>query len=67
MVVQIQRTYGLQAGSDLVTLSPFDHEDTQPYRIKQIQQVWNAENLPMTDLTLERDDGIDANDLTSAG
>lgn len=66
VVVQIQRTYGLKAGSDVVTLSPFTHEDTGAYKINQIQQVWNAEDLPMTDLTLERDDGIDANLLTVA-
>ena len=63
MVVQVQRTYGLKSGTDLVTLAPYTHEDTGPYRINQIQQVMNEENLPMTDLTLQREDGIDANDL----
>ena len=66
IVVQIQRTYGLVAGSDLVTLAPYTHQDPKPYKINQIQQVINAENLPMTDLTLQREDGIDANDLTAA-
>lgn len=61
IVVQIQRTYGIKTGTDIVTLSPFTHEEAGAYKIVQIQQVWNAENLPMTDLTLERDDGIDAN------
>ena len=66
MVVQIQRTYGLRVGTDLVTLAPYTHQDAGPYKINQIQQVVNAEDLPMTDLTLQREDGIDANDLVPA-
>lgn len=66
IVVQIQRTYGLNVGTDLVTLSPYTHQDSGAYIINQIQQVINAENLPMTDLTLQREDGIDANDLNPA-
>ena len=65
IVVQIQRTYGIKVGSDIATISPFTHEETGAYKIVQIQQVWNAENLPMTDLTLERDDGIDTSLLTT--
>lgn len=63
IVVQITRTYGIRAGADMVTLSPYTHEDTGAYRINQIQQVVDAENLPRTDLTLQREDGISANDL----
>ena len=67
IVVQIQRIYGLKTGTDRVTLAPFTHEDGGSYKINQFQQVVNEENLPMTDLTLERDDGIDANDLSNSG
>lgn len=66
IVVQIPRTYGIRAGSDMVTLSPYTHEDAGAYRINQIQQVVDAENLPRTDLTLQREDGISANDLNPA-
>ena len=47
--------------SELLAGIPRTHEEAGAYKIVQIQQVWNAENLPMTDLTLERDDGIDTN------
>lgn len=67
IVVQIQRTYGLKAGTDRVTLAPFACQDTGSYKIDQIQQVVTNENLPMTDLTLERDDGIDADKLSNSG
>ena len=67
IVVQIQRTYGLKAGTDRVTLAPFTCQDTGSYKIDQIQQVVTNENLPMTDLTLERDDGIDADKFSNSG
>ena len=66
IVVQIPRMYGLSTVTDRVTLQPYTHIDEEPYKITQIQQVVNAENLSMTDLTLQRDDGIDKNDLTNA-
>ena len=66
IVAQIPRRYDLKVGTDRVTLAPFAYVDSGSYKINQIQQVISPENLPMTNLTLERDDGIDANDITSA-
>lgn len=67
-MVRVQRTYELQAAGDRVVLSPYSHEDGNAYRIIQLQQVLDDDGLPVTDLTLERDDGIDAGQLeTSAG
>lgn len=64
-VVQVPRTYELRTGDDLVTLSPFTHRDGGgAYKLVQIQQVTDEDGLPMTDLTLERNDGIDAGTLT---
>lgn len=65
MIVQVERTWDLKVGTDRVILSPFAWQDAGgAYKIVQIQQVANEENLPRTDLTLERDDGIDAGDIT---
>lgn len=65
MVVRVQRTWELKTGTDRVILSPFAWQDSGgAYKIVQIQQITSEENLPMTDLTLERDDGIDAGDIT---
>lgn len=65
MVVRVQRTWSLKTGTDRVILSPFAWQDSGgAYKIVQIQQITSEENLPMTDLTLERDDGIDAGDIT---
>ena len=65
MVVRVQRTWDLKTGTDKVTLSPFAWEDSGAYRIVLIQQIADEDGLPMTDLTLERDDGIDAGTITS--
>ena len=67
-MVRVQRTYELQPASDRIVLSPYSHEDGSAYRIIQLQQVLDDDGLPVTDLTLERDDGIDAGQLeTGAG
>ena len=64
MVVRVQRTWALKTGTDRVILSPFAWQDSGgAYKIVQIQQITSEENLPMTDLTRERDDGIDAGDI----
>lgn len=64
-LVRVHRTWELSAATDRVILSPFAWQDTGgAYRIAQIQQVLNEEDLPVTDLTLERDDGINAGDIT---
>ena len=46
-------------------LEPFGWQDQGgAYKIVQIQQVLDEQDLPVTDLTLERDDGINAGDIT---
>lgn len=63
IVVQIHRRYDISTAYDRVTLSPYAYNDSGSYKINQIQQIIDPENLPMTMLTLERDDGIDADKL----
>lgn len=66
MVVRVQRTWALKTGTDRVILSPFGWQDGGgAYKIVQIQQVADEDGLPVTDLTLERDDGINAGDITA--
>lgn len=60
-LVRIPRTWDISTGTDRVILSPFGWQDEgEAYKITQVQQVFDDADLPMTDLTLERDDGIDA-------
>lgn len=68
-MVMVNRVYTLSTATDRVILRPFGWQDSGgAYRITQIQHIIDDENLPMTYLTLERDDGIDAGDITdSAG
>lgn len=68
-LVRVQRVYTLKTGTDKIILQPFGWQDNGgAYRIVQIQQVMDDDDLPATDLTLERDDGIDVGDITgSAG
>ena len=47
-----------------MVLAPYDHEDKGVYRITQKQDVLDEDNLPATDLTLERSAGIDAGQIT---
>lgn len=56
MVVQVQRTYDLQASTDMIVLSPFTHKEQKAYRIVQIQQVVDEDGNQRTDLALERTD-----------
>lgn len=65
-MVRVQRTYELAPADDRVILSPYSHQDGNAYRIIQLQQVLDDDGLPVTDLTLERDDGIDAGQLTAS-
>lgn len=63
-LVRVPRTWALSAAADRVVLAPFGRRDAgAAYRITQIQQVTDEDGLPMTDLTLERDDGLDAGTL----
>ena len=65
-LVRVQRVYDLKVGTDRVLLSPFAWRDMEgAYKITQIQQVTDSDGLPATDLTLERDDGIDAGTITN--
>lgn len=64
LLVEVQRTWELRVGTDRVVLFPAAYEDRGSYKITQVQQVTDENGLPMTDLTLERDDGIDAADIT---
>lgn len=59
-LVRIPRTYEISPAEDRVTLAPYDRRDSSAYRITQKQDVLDDDGLPATDLTLERDDGIDA-------
>ena len=62
-MVRVNRTYEVRPADDRVVLSPFSHADGSAYRIIQLQQVLDDDGLPVTDLTLERDDRIDARSL----
>ena len=64
-LVRVPRTWELSTATDRVILEPFGWQDNGgAYRIVQIQQVLDDNGLPATDLTLERDDGINAGELT---
>ena len=64
-LVRVPRTWELSAATDRVILEPFGWQDNGgAYQMLQIQQVLDDNGLPATDLTLERDDGIDAGALT---
>ena len=65
-MVRVQRTYELKPADDRIILSPYSHEDGNAYRIIQLQQVLDDDGLPVTDLSLERDDGIDPGQLTAS-
>ena len=42
------------------------HGDRNAYRVTQKQDVIDDDGLPATDLTLERDDGLDAGKITGS-
>lgn len=63
LLVRVHRTYEVDPATDKVTLDPYDHKDGNAYRVTQKQDVEDENGLPATDLTLERDDGIDAGQL----
>lgn len=58
-LIEIQRNGGIRT-SDICYLSPFmDAPATGMYKILQVQHVFDEDNQPKTDLTLERIDGVD--------
>lgn len=67
LLVRVNRTYEIKPAQDRVTIAPYSHKDDGVYRITQKQDVLD-DGLPACDLTLERDDGIDAQEIiASAG
>lgn len=66
VVARVQRTYEIRPVEDRVILNPYDHEDGNAYRVTQKQDVLDNNGLPVTDLTLERDEGIDATTITAS-
>ena len=65
-VVRVHRTYEIRPAEDKIILNPYDHEDGNAYRVMQKQDVTDDDGLPATDLTLERDEGIDAGTITAS-
>lgn len=59
-LVRVHRIYEINPAEDKIILHPYDHLDGNAYRITQKQDVVDEDNLPASDLTLERDEGIDA-------
>ena len=64
LLVRVHRTYEVDPATDRIGLSPYGHKDGNAYRITQKQDVEDDNGLPATDLTLERDEGIDAATIT---
>lgn len=64
-VVRVHRTYGIRPAEDRIIINPYDHEDGNAYRVTQKQDVLDDNGLPVTDLTLERVEGIDAATITA--
>lgn len=65
-MVRVQRTYEIKPAEDRIILEPYDHKDGNAYRVTQKQDVIDDDGLPATDLTLERDDGLDAGKITGS-
>lgn len=58
-LIEIQRNGGIRT-SDICYLGPFmDAPARGQYKIIQVQHVIDEDGLPMTDLTLERIDGVE--------
>lgn len=66
VIVRVQRTYEIKPAEDRIILEPYDHKDGNAYRVTQKQDVIDDDGLPATDLTLERDDGLDAGKITGS-
>lgn len=59
IMVRIQRNYDISTATDRVNIWPYDHKDSNMYKIIQIQHVLDDDGLPVTDLTLERTGELD--------
>ena len=51
--------------SFIAVLKPYSHEDGAVYKIYQIQQTTDEDNLPCTDFSLQRLEGINADEIIS--
>ena len=66
MLIEIQRNRDISPATDRVGIDrkylgmdPVDGDNNVYFRITQIQQVLDEDDLPMTDLALERIDGLE--------
>lgn len=61
LLVRVPRTYGVRA-NDVVTIRPYSHpvDESELYAVYQAQLTTDEDGLPVTDLSLERYEGIDA-------
>lgn len=63
-LVEVPRTYAVSAATDKVILTPFSFEENKAvYRITQVQHIIDEEELPVTNFTLERIDGLNADEI----
>lgn len=66
MLIEIQRNKDISPATDragidrkYLGMDPVDGDNNVYFRITQIQQVLDEDDLPMTDLALERIDGLE--------
>lgn len=65
MLVRIPRTFALRT-EYAATIEPYSHEGSDEiFTIYQIQQTSDEDGLPVTDISLERNEGIDAGQIES--
>ena len=64
LVVRVPVTYGVDTTFSAV-LAPYSHADGSLYKVYQVQQMTNEHGLPVTDISLERLEGINADEVIS--
>lgn len=62
MIARVPQNYEIKV-DDVAVLFPYSHIDSSVYQIYQIQQLKNEDDLPCTDITLVRYEGIDADEI----
>ena len=65
-IVRTPRTYDALP-DDVAVLEPYSHTDGTIYKIYQVQQTENENFLPVSDFSLERLEGINANEVIPSG
>ena len=65
-LVRIPSWYPDSGTKYVAVLEPYSHEDGTVYELYQVQQLLNEDNLPCTDLSLIRFEGIDYAKLTQS-